>query len=1254
MPVNPQHSKGLSAFQQGRFTEALALLAAALQEQESGELWNDWATTQFQLGNVEEAEEGFRRALELDAGNALAAVNLGVLMSQSDRPDEAIPYLEKALTSLPASEQPAVQAILAQCRKDLGNTLSPAAVKEYLRGFTGKDENQGSYLQTHLSRYVATLELLPQATPGQTLLELGAAFHHLTPALKTLKGYEVRCSDVWEGEPQISRTVVSRDGSQEHSFTIDNFDVEHFPWPYPDQSFDVVLCCEMLEHLISDPMGVISEINRVLKPDGLLLLTTPNMASTKSVEYALRGESPYIYGRYEPGGRPTDHHNREYTANEVERLLELGGFQIERLFTRDSWWSCDRSLLRLFVSRGLPISRRGDNTFCLARRTTTVLERHPEEFYLTLGTQAERRDRQSDADGTTIEDSDRPLRILIVHELLPQTDRNGSDVRLMQIVRELCQQGHRVTYVARNGHHREYYTSALEDLGVKVRAHDSERLRHLGNDDPVDWTFSQVLEEGAFDLAILLMWFWTGISVPEHYMKDIRRLSPNTRVAVLTDDQHGLRELRMAELNGTWTDHERAEDYTLREFEVYGNADMVLSISEDDRRGLLAQNPDLDISLMPMVAELGKEKAGFMARSGFLFLGNFSNAANRDGAEWMLREVWPRVHAQLPEATLSLAGSNCLPGFGAGCDGVRSIGHVKDLPALFAQHRVFVAPIRFGTGIKTKNLSALGFGLPLVTTTIGAEGMNLSHDNQALIADSVEEFAAAMIQAYTDATVWQRLARKGRSHVSVEFGHKRLQDAVHALVHKAGRTTPRTGVTPDFPSYLMVEEQYPEVLYSRPARYRNWRRLVGYVQLAQQYIAENRLALALVQLRHVFGMPRAAGYAHVIFDYALSLLARCYRQIGDVDKASYYEQTRLASESPRRILQTHQAAPSLSCRKSPDISVIVPTYNRAEQLEICLAHLASQSLPTDQWEVVVVDDGSTDRTAHVCAEYASIYRLEYVKQKHAGIGAARRTAVDRAQGQYLLLIKDDTVPHCTMLSDHLRAQLALGGKPAAILGSRSYSSEIAEFALGLFIAQTPFFFAQSVLPAELQAESYYFTATNLSIAKEAVLAVGSFDPDLRVAEDIELGFRLHQAGCMLYKQPDIKADHQHLSISVEELIQKAGRYGSAQADIFKKHPSLLAEGKEPFGKLDRGAVKGLHQLVGRIRQQARDRAQEIETMNSIGLRQYMADGPSAMRKIEDIVSRVKNDASVVFWYHFLESFLKAWKGERMRAATAGA
>jgi hypothetical protein len=385
----------------------------------------------------------------------------------------------------------------------------------------------------------------------------------------------------------------------------------------------------------------------------------------------------------------------------------------------------------------------------------------------------------------------RPLNILVIHEMLPHPDRHGADMQWMQMLRELRAQGHSVVHIARSGVNRERYAAGVEALGIPVYAPDAERMRFLGFDFPVEWTFEQLLREHQFDLAILFHWFWNGISIPEHYMEEIRRGSPRTFIAVLTDDQQGVREKQMAGLTGQWSDCERSRDFSDREFQVYRRPDLVLTISEDDRNAFLRVAPELVTGRMPMIATVGSEGGRYAARSGMLFLANFDSPANRDASDWMLAEIWPRIRARIPTAELALVGNNLPADLGTTEKGVLRVGYVADLGPVFAKCRVALSPLRFGTGIKTKNLSALAHGVPLVTTTVGADGMALRHDETALIADTPREFADAAARIYGDENLWGRLARQRREHILAYFSEQRMQDAVRVLIEHARHTKPK-------------------------------------------------------------------------------------------------------------------------------------------------------------------------------------------------------------------------------------------------------------------------------------------------------------------------------------------------------------------------------------------------------------------------------------------------------------------------------
>jgi len=112
----------------------------------------------------------------------------------------------------------------------------------------------------------------------------------------------------------------------------DHFNVEADAFPYTDESFDVVLFCEIIEHLLADPVRALVEVRRVLKPGGTLVLTTPNVARLDNVRKAIAGRNVYDpYSGYGPYGR----HNREYTQEELFALLDANGFSVRTMFTAD-------------------------------------------------------------------------------------------------------------------------------------------------------------------------------------------------------------------------------------------------------------------------------------------------------------------------------------------------------------------------------------------------------------------------------------------------------------------------------------------------------------------------------------------------------------------------------------------------------------------------------------------------------------------------------------------------------------------------------------------------------------------------------------------------------------------------------------------------------------------------------------------------------------------------------------------------------
>jgi SAM-dependent methyltransferase len=253
---------------------------------------------------------------------------------------------------------------------------------DYILSFIG-DPRDHAYAMLHMRRFLRTLyRIPPPQTAADRLLELGSRAP-LAPAIKKFCGYQEVCgADFWESDEKVVyETVAQKNGAETHTFELRNFNFERDPFPWPDNHFRVALCCEVLEHLQSDPMHMLWEINRTLAPDGVLLLTTPNIASARSIEGLLVGCAPYLYSQYNRRNH-IDQHNREYAPYEVGVALAAAGFTVVELETEDVWMRSNPAIIELLKEVDLSTENRGDNIFTLARKTTAPIERYPKELYV--------------------------------------------------------------------------------------------------------------------------------------------------------------------------------------------------------------------------------------------------------------------------------------------------------------------------------------------------------------------------------------------------------------------------------------------------------------------------------------------------------------------------------------------------------------------------------------------------------------------------------------------------------------------------------------------------------------------------------------------------------------------------------------------------------------------------------------------------------------------------------------------------------
>jgi len=200
--------------------------------------------------------------------------------------------------------------------------------------------------------------------------------------------------------------------------------------------------------------------------------------------------------------------------------------------------------------------------------------------------------------------------------------------------------------------------------------------------------------------------------------------------------------------------------------------DTIVTFSHDDSAALkpFLNGTTIETSPFPLPSDLQVAEGKPVPSNGtFCFLASEEHFPNRDALAWLLGEIWPRISGALPSAKLNVVGvwsgktQKALSG-----PKINFTGFVPDLSPIM-KGSILLVPVRIGSGIRVKILAALALGVPVVTTTIGGEGLNEMNDKGMLTRDGADEFAAAAIRLTQDNELWQSMCIAGRNAVQANY-----------------------------------------------------------------------------------------------------------------------------------------------------------------------------------------------------------------------------------------------------------------------------------------------------------------------------------------------------------------------------------------------------------------------------------------------------------------------------------------------------
>lgn len=278
-------------------------------------------------------------------------------------------------------------------------------------------------------------------------------------------------------------------------------------------------------------------------------------------------------------------------------------------------------------------------------------------------------------------------------------------------------------------------------------------------------------------------------------------------------------------------------------------------------------------------------------------------------------------------------------------------------------------------------------------------------------------------------------------------------------------------------------------------------------------------------------------------------------------------------------LERAQKAP---LRSSPQMSVSLCTYQRRQVLEKCLEAFCRQTVPIGTFELVIVDDGSTDGTREWLDRLDLPVPARIIHRPNGGLAAARNSGLTIARGRYVLFVNDDTIPAPDLVERHLAAHAGHAGERLCILGAFHQPPDGLRTALMAHLEQSNEVFGFADLESGERYDGMRFWTCNVSAPLTAVREAGGFDPSFRHygCEDTDLGLRLEQLGYRVLFEPRALAWHLHV-LDLDDFARRQRTVARAFVRLFRKHPRAL----ERWGMQDLGpeeARAGLAQLEPKV------------------------------------------------------------------------
>jgi len=346
--------------------------------------------------------------------------------------------------------------------------------------------------------------------------------------------------------------------------------------------------------------------------------------------------------------------------------------------------------------------------------------------------------------------------LLYIDQCVPMPDRDAGSRSTYQYLKLMAKMGYRIKFIGDYFVDYQPYTSELQSLGIEVL---------YGRWFQVHWK-KWIRKNGKYIDYVYL----SRPGIAQKYLPIIKKWS-KAKIIYCGHDLYYLRMARKYELDGKNENLEQMHKWEKIENSIVRSADVSYFFSDFEVKELKNKLPNAELKSIPLFLfddqkEYRVENSiDFDKRQGLLFVGGFMHMPNVDAVMWFIKDVLPIIRASLPDTKFNVVGSNPTKEIlKLNSDEVNILGEIsdEDLQGQYRANRIVVAPLRYGAGVKGKILESIDWGVPVVTTKIGAEGIYEAEKILA-IAQDPQQFAQLVIQLYSNFNLWSERVAKGSS-----------------------------------------------------------------------------------------------------------------------------------------------------------------------------------------------------------------------------------------------------------------------------------------------------------------------------------------------------------------------------------------------------------------------------------------------------------------------------------------------------------